>query len=104
MILGVRTSVISRGAFPKVPFGAALNAESLSHFTVGWSADPRQSARSPEQPTGVPVRFGRRLFPRRFVPDVLCEIPIGNPLWKLKTAASIQPPASALPTALLPIA
>src|SRR5438132_10683768 len=97
MIRGVRTSVTRRGALPNVPAGAALNALSLSHWAVGWSAEPSRSAKSPGVRESTPVTFGRRPFPSRLVLELLCETPIGNPLWKLNTADATHPPANVLP-------
>src|SRR6266849_226518 len=94
IIRGVRTSVSVRGALPKVPAGAALNDRGLSHAAVEWAADASRSATLPDVNISAPVRFGRSPLPNKLVPELLWETPIGKPLWKLNTAAAIQPPAS----------
>ncbi len=46
--VGVRTSVMVRGALPYVNAAAVVKAAGFSHVAAGWSADARRSARLPE--------------------------------------------------------
>src|SRR3954468_24998528 len=91
---GVRTSVVRRGAVPQVPAAASDTAAGLTQVTVGWSAEARRDARSPDVARSTPgTRFGRCALPSS--PRLsLCARPIGNPLCTLITAAAVQPAAS----------
>src|SRR5256885_5896000 len=59
------------------------SSDVCSSDLVEWSAEPSRSSKLPVVSKEAPVRFGRRLLPSRFVFDVLCERPIGKPLWNV---------------------
>ena len=88
---GPRTSVIARGASPKVPVGARLNAAGLSQVADGWSAEASRSAKLPAVASSAPVKLGRLAFAPPSRESAGCCTLIGNPLCSVIAAAMVQP-------------